>query len=115
MIVDDELSLAEYLDVLLTENGYQTKFFIDSEKALQEFELMPGGYDLIITDQSMPKITGSEMAEKIMQIQPKLLIIIYSGNLSCSDDFLNRINVRKVLQKPVAASELLDALKKYLS
>jgi len=115
MIVDDELSLAEYLDVLLTEKGYQTEVFIDSEKALQEFELKPDGYDLIITDQSMPNMTGSEMAEKIMRIQPKLPIIIYSGNLSRSDDFLNRINVRKVLQKPVAAKELLHAVKKYLS
>lgn len=115
MIVDDELSLAEYLDVLLTQNGYQTEVFIDSEKALQEFELTPDGYDLIITDQSMPNMTGSEMAEKIMRIQPKLPIIIYSGYLSRSDDFLNRINVRKVLQKPVAAGELLHAVKKYLS
>jgi len=115
MIVDDELSLAEYLDVLLTENGYQTKVFIDSQKALQELQLAPNGYDLVITDQAMPNMTGIEMAEQMMLLRPNLPIIICSGNILHPDDFLKRINVRKVLQKPVAAVELLHAVKKYLS
>ena len=115
MIVDDESSLAEYLDVLLRESGYQTKVFTDSQKALQQLQSAPDDCDLIITDQSMPNMTGIELAEKVTQLRSELPIIVCSGNALFSDDFLKGVNVRELLQKPVAAEELLHAVKKYLS
>lgn len=115
MIVDDETSIVEYLDILFSQNGYKTKTFTSSLEALNALQLEPDIYGLVITDQTMPEMTGVEMSEKILQIRPELPIIICSGNLSDVNDYIKKIGVKVVLQKPVTTKELLQVVEDYIS
>lgn len=115
MVVDDEAPLAHYLNELLLNNGYQVSLFTDSQEALQAFQATPDAYDLVITDQVMPHMTGAEMAEKMLQLQSNLPVIICSGNHTLSSDFIKKLGVKKLLQKPVSARELLLEIKNLIS
>lgn len=111
MIVDDEASLVEYLNTLLTSSGYRVSPFTNSLDALQAFQDAPDAYDLVVTDQVMPHMTGAEMAEKMLRLRANLPLILCSGNHSLSDDFIKLLGVKVILQKPVAAKKLLDEIK----
>jgi len=114
MVVDDEKSLVEYLNELLSNNGYRVSQFTDSLDALQAFKDAPDAYDLVVTDQVMPHMTGAEMAEKMLQLRSNLPVILCSGNHSLSDDFIKMLGVKVILQKPVPANELLHKIKKLI-
>jgi len=111
MVVDDEESLAEYLKQLLSNNGYRVSQFTNSLDALQAFQAAPDAYDLVVTDQVMPYMTGAEMAEKMLQLRSNLPVILCSGNHSLSDDFIKMLGVKVILQKPVPTKELLHEIK----
>jgi len=111
MLVDDEESLVEYLNELLSSNGYRVNPFTNSLDALQAFQNAPDAYDLVVTDQVMPYMTGAEMAEKMLQLRSNLPVILCSGNHSLSDDFIKMLGVKVILQKPVPANKLLHEIK----
>lgn len=115
MLVDDEKSLVEYLNELLSSNGYRVSPFTNSLDALQAFQASPDAYDLVITDQVMPHMTGAEMAEKMLQLRPNLPVILCSGNHSLSDDFIKMLGVKVTLQKPVPAKDLLHEIKNLIN
>ena len=111
MVVDDEESLVEYLDVLLSSNGYRVSKFTSSLDALEAFQETPDAYDLVVTDQVLPNMTGAEMVEKMFQLRSNLPVILCSGNNSLSDEFIKKLGIKSVLQKPVSAKELLKEIK----
>jgi len=108
MVVDDENSVATYLGELLKSAGFKVSVFCDSVDALSSFHNNPDSYDLIITDQVMPAITGNLLAEKMLQIRPDLPVILYSSE----SDFLKNgnthdLNISAFLKKPLDSAELL--------
>ena len=115
MVVDDEVPLAHYLKELLSNNGYQVNMFTDSQEALQAFQANPDAYDLVVTDQLMPHMTGDEMAEKMLQLHSSLPVIICSGNHTLSSDFIKKLGIKKLLQKPVSARDLLHEIKSLIN
>ena len=114
MLVDDEASLVEYLNTLLTSNGYRVTRFTNSLDALAAFQDAPDDYDLVLTDQVMPHMTGAEMAEKMLRLRANLPVILCSGNHSLSDEFIKMLGVKVILQKPVPAKQLLAEIKSIL-
>ncbi len=108
MVVDDENSVATCLGELLKSAGFKVSVFCDSVDALSSFHNDPDSYDLIITDQIMPAITGNLLAERMLQIRPDLPIILCSSH----NDFLKKeqsrdLNISAFLKKPLDSAELL--------
>jgi NO-binding membrane sensor protein with MHYT domain/nitrogen-specific signal transduction histidine kinase/ActR/RegA family two-component response regulator len=79
MIVDDERALVALAEETLAELGYEPVGFDSSVAALQAFRAEPKRFDLVLTDETMPELTGTELARKIRQLRPDISIILMSG------------------------------------
>lgn len=79
LVVDDEEMLAVYMSELVKNNGYKAHYETDSTKALNLFKQDPERFSILITDQTMPKMTGKELIDKLRAIRPELPVIMCSG------------------------------------
>jgi NO-binding membrane sensor protein with MHYT domain/nitrogen-specific signal transduction histidine kinase/ActR/RegA family two-component response regulator len=79
MIVDDERALVALAEETLAELGYEPVGFDSSVAALQAFRAEPKRFDLVLTDETMPDLTGTELAREIRQLRPDISIILMSG------------------------------------
>jgi predicted ATPase/signal transduction histidine kinase len=80
MIVDDERALVALAEETLAELGYEPVGFDSSVAALQAFHAEPRRFDLVLTDETMPDLTGTELAREIRQLRPDISIILMSGH-----------------------------------
>ncbi len=102
LFVDDETMLVGLGKAILENLGYNVTAFDSSIKALQHFEASPKGFDLIITDQTMPEMTGDVLARKALMIRPGIPIIICTGYSSHLDhNQAKAIGVQALLMKPI--------------
>ena len=115
LIVDDEVGLAEFLGEYLASCGYDTTVHAAAEHALTEFRQAPQAYDLVITDQTMPGMSGLELVEALRTLRPTLPIILCTG----FSEFIDAEGARErnvgFLAKPVDPERLLDLVAAYLS
>jgi len=79
LLCDDDAMLADVTSEMLTGLGYTLTSRTSSAKALETFRASPAKFDLVITDQSMPRLRGTELAKKIKQIRPNVPIILCTG------------------------------------
>lgn len=79
LIVDDEKSYGEFVKTLLDKNGYRTIYENDSRNALRLIENDPEYFSLLVTDQTMPELTGIELVKKVRQLSSNFPVIICSG------------------------------------
>ena len=115
LLVDDEKALIDLGRDLLERLGYRVETRASSIDAIEAFKVNPQKYDLIISDVTMPKMTGDEMAQQIKAVRPEIPIILCSG-------FSNRINelsmetlgVNAILMKPIIYSELAHTVRRVL-
>jgi PAS domain S-box-containing protein len=115
MIVDDEPQLLETFAEILNGLGYKAFTFTSSPEALHAFEKNPSGYDLIITDHTMPHMTGTVLANRIRQINQDIPIILMTGYDQLEDpEKLEMLGIRTVLLKPFKKSVLGETIKKVL-
>ena len=111
MVVDDEPMLCRALSRTLTSRGYQASGFTDARAALKAFEEDPGGFDALITDETMPELTGSELARAVLALRPGFPIFMCTGNADLVDlPALQRCGVRRLFEKPVAPEQLAAAI-----
>lgn len=107
LAVDDEESIVGMYQTTLERLGYKVTANCSSEKALEVFRFSPDSFDLIITDQTMPHITGSELAKKILQIRPNIPIILFTGYSSIiSKEKAKEIGIERFVMKPVSIRDL---------
>jgi CheY-like chemotaxis protein/anti-sigma regulatory factor (Ser/Thr protein kinase) len=111
LIADDEIGLlALYKEILESEN-YEVTIKENGADALATFRENPDFFDLVITDQTMPKMTGKELAMNLLQIRPELPIIMTSGyDQSLRSEQVNTDSIRCYLQKPIGLRQLVDAV-----
>jgi PAS domain S-box-containing protein len=115
LIVDDEAVIAEMVKTMLERFGYETDVFNSGIAAAEAFEAQPGRYDLLISDLTMPHMTGLDLADKLHGQRPDLPVIIMTGfGDSLTDPTLRRYGVRQVIGKPVLLQELAAAVRKVL-
>lgn len=110
-VVDDEPAVARYLGELLGDAGYSVRLFNEPSDVLAAFEIEKNDVDLLITDQTMPGLSGVELALRLHSVRPNLPIILctgYSDGLDRSE--VLRHGIRRYFSKPVPADELLQAL-----
>ncbi|MDJ0793186.1 MAG: PAS domain S-box protein [Woeseiaceae bacterium] len=102
LVVDDELTVATLLVQLLESRGYTAVAMGDSEQALQYFEHHRDNVDLVITDYTMPKLSGIELSEQLLRLDPELPVILLSGYTPVGDQRAAReLGVRLYMNKPL--------------
>ena len=107
MYVDDEAALVSLVTRMLESLGYEVSGFTSPEAALQEFAARPDDYDLLVTDLSMPGMSGIEVAQRLLRIRPDLPVIVTSGYVRPSDESRAlAIGVKAMLLKPNTIREL---------
>jgi len=82
MLVDDEEWVVDITSRLLTSLGHDVQAFTHPAEALEQFKATPDAYKVVITDQNMPHIKGTELVEQLRQIKSEIKVILMSGNVS---------------------------------
>ncbi len=113
LIVDDEEILAQIMGDFLVDLGYTVKIFTNSLDALDVFRSNPNDIDLVITDYTMPHLTGLELAGAIRTLNTSIPIILCSGFSENID--ISESTISKTLSKPIAHDSLYDAIRELLS
>jgi len=111
LIVDDDADLAQLLADTLTSYGYAPQQFTDSKAALRCFTADPTHFDAVITDYTMPAMTGGELARELLAQRPGLPIMIctgYSNNFDAT--MAKQLGIARYLEKPVPLELLLKSL-----
>ena len=116
-VVDDEVAIASTLAAILVENGYSAKCFTSPFEALELARSEPP--QVLISDYSMPGLTGLELARALALLCPQCSVILLSAlDLSCIqtqiDKFPMPIPRFTFFRKPVAVRTLLDAVRQIL-
>lgn len=115
LLVDDEEPLANLYKKMLERMGYSVTVRTSSVEALEAFQAKPDKYDLIITDQTMPNLTGIEFAKKILAIRPDMPIILATGfSEQTTPERARQIGIRDFLMKPLVAQEIGKAMRRAL-
>jgi CheY-like chemotaxis protein len=115
LLVDDEANLAEMAKEMLESYGYSVDTRIDSLEALEVFRENPDKYNLVISDQTMPNLTGVHLAEKIRRIRSDIPIIVCSGySDSIDEDSYASYGINAFVMKPFAGKDLARAVRQVL-
>ena len=115
LLVEDEESLARMLCTHLERMGYQVTVHTSSVTALEDFRGRPGAFDLLVTDNSMPKMTGLELVRHLLAARPDLPVLLTSGLAETANPLeLEKQGIRRVLGKPYRSSELAEAVRSLL-
>ena len=116
LFVDDEMQIVEMSKELLEKQGYQTTCLTSSIRALEIFKANPDAFDLVITDQTMPEMTGLELTSKLLEIRPNIPIIICSGYSSTITEVVaKKTGAREFCMKPLGAEQLFRVVTKVLA
>jgi CheY-like chemotaxis protein len=115
LFVDDEELLVQLNADILKKLGYMVKAVTDSMEALSIFLSDPFAFDLVITDQTMPKLSGLRLAEKFLGIRKDIPIILCTGHSdTVSPDVARDAGVKVFIMKPLARKELADVIRSVL-
>ena len=115
LFVDDEDLLAELNSERLKSLGYEVVTTTNSREALALFKAEPERFDLVITDYTMPHLTGIDLARQLLTIREGIPIILCTG---CSDAvspaIVKKAGIREFLMKPLSKQELAEAIRRVL-
>jgi CheY-like chemotaxis protein len=115
LFVDDETTIIKLMQLILSKLGYQVETFSSPMDALLAFKLNPDKYDLVITDMTMPDMTGDNLATALITIQPDIPVILCTGySEKISAETAKKIGIREFLIKPVTKQKLSEAIRKVL-
>jgi PAS domain S-box-containing protein len=116
MIVDDEPSLVELAEEMLAQLAYEPVGFGSSTAALKAFADDPHRFDLVLTDEMMPELTGTGLALEIHRLRSDVPILIMSGYVNSVDSGVARAaGVSEVLRKPLKSRDIAEALARALT
>ncbi|WP_169400701.1 hybrid sensor histidine kinase/response regulator [Desulfobacter curvatus] len=112
MIVDDEPAILEILKNILSYYGYQVSVFHDGKSALESFSKSPDYFDVVITDMTMPGMTGKVLSEEILKLKAGISIIICTGyHENFSEQDALKVGIQKFMLKPVTGSKLHQTIR----
>jgi PAS domain S-box-containing protein len=107
LYVDDEESLVYLVTRVLERLGYRVEGFTDPCEALRAFQADPAGYQAVVTDLSMPTMSGIDFAREVLQARPNLPVVMTSGYVRPKDrELVREVGVRELLLKPNTVEEL---------
>jgi PAS domain S-box-containing protein len=116
LFVDDEEWLVEMWQEILEGLGFEVKATTSSLEALQAFRTDPDRYDLVITDQTMARLTGFELAREILKVRPDLPVILCTGfSEVVSPEKAKALGIKEFVMKPLTINELTAAIRRALT
>ncbi|MGK5094052.1 response regulator [Deltaproteobacteria bacterium TL4] len=111
LVAEDEPLLASFYIQVLKQEGHQTTLCDNGQQALETFRKNPNQFDLILTDQEMPKLKGTQLSQELLKIRPDLPIILATGySLQDYEKICADLGIRKFLLKPMEIKELLQTI-----
>jgi signal transduction histidine kinase/ActR/RegA family two-component response regulator len=115
LVVDDEDYVLDFEADALKSLGYKVHTFSSSQEALEAFKRQSDNYDLVITDMTMPNMTGDQLAQKIISIRPDIPILLCTGFSEIMDEQKARaIGIRGYISKPVKFAQFADMVRRSL-
>jgi PAS domain S-box-containing protein len=115
LFVDDEPVLVEIGKQMLERLGYEVTKRTSSIEALELFRAKPDQFDLVITDMTMPNMTGDKLSRELMQIRPDIPIIICTGYSELiSEEKAKEIGIRAFAMKPLVMADLSKTVRNVL-
>lgn len=115
LFIDDEELLAEMAEGLLRQLGYQVTVRTSSKEALALFRLDPSRFDLVLTDQTMPDMTGMELAREVIALRPGMPVILSTGFSHLVDaDSARQAGIKALAMKPLTKREIARTIRKVL-
>jgi CheY-like chemotaxis protein len=116
LVVDDEEMVGEFMRELLATWGLEATCVHRPEAALDLVHAEPDRFDVVITDQSMPRLTGLELARRLKQVRATLPVVLYTGHGDgISGDEVDAAGVAVVMHKPVDPAQLSQVLTRCLA
>ncbi|MGV1099760.1 GAF domain-containing protein [Thiovibrio sp. JS02] len=111
LFVDDELTIVNMARKILEKMGCTVKTYTSSVAALQAFASAPESYDLVISDQTMPELSGYDLACKLLAIRPGLPLILITGfSDSVTEAEVSKAGISAFLLKPLSVENLARAI-----
>lgn len=115
MVVDDEQMIVSMEARILAGLGYKVVTFTDSRKALSTFAAQPEGYDLLITDMTMPGMTGDMLAREMLAVRPQMKVILCTGfSALVSEGQAKALGIRSYLTKPLLREKFARTVRQVL-
>jgi PAS domain S-box-containing protein len=115
LVVDDEQMVGEFMGDLLTGWGLEVTVSTSAVEARELFAQDPARFDLVLTDQTMPKLTGLELARGMLALRPDAPIVLYTGySDDLSAEHIHQAGLRAMMRKPVDPAALFGVLRNHL-
>ena len=115
LIVDDDPQLRQSFKKLLVEEGHTVATAPNGEAALELVQVNADRYDLVITDQTMPRMSGLQLAEQIGRMSAAPPVVLYTGYADAVDSAkLSAAGVKGLVHKPLEPGELHAVIANYL-
>jgi len=115
LLVDDEEILVRFGQRLLEGLGYEVVSKTSSIEALEIFKKYPQKFDLVITDQTMPNMTGDVLARELMKIRPEIPVILCTGfSNTISKGEAQTLGIREFIMKPFVKHDMAQLVRKVL-
>ena len=112
LIVDDEEMLVDMMRQVLEQLGYTVSAYTDSANALKAFLASPRAYDLLITDMTMPGMTGTGLAKAVKAVRNDLPIILCTGfNEQINQENSQSLGIQSLIMKPVGMQQLAETIR----
>jgi two-component system cell cycle sensor histidine kinase/response regulator CckA len=116
LLVDDEPAVSEFMQDLLQDWGMVVEVQNSSVDACTSFSEDPDHYDLVILDQTMPRMTGMEVAEQLLKLRPDLPVLLYTGySNEVNAEQVSQAGIRALINKPVDTARLHELIRQVLS
>jgi PAS domain S-box-containing protein len=111
LIVDDERPITDMARLILSRCGYSVTAFNDPREALATFEARPRDYNVVVTDFSMPHLTGADLVQAVFAIRPGIPVVLCTGySESMTRERAAEMGIRRYIMKPFTADELTAAV-----
>jgi PAS domain S-box-containing protein len=115
MIVDDEKPLVALAEEILAELGYEPVGFNSSPAALDAFREAPRRFDIVLTDETMPELVGTDLAREIALLRPDIPMVLMSGYSGAPlDERARAVGIREVLRKPLQSKDIAECFGRVL-
>lgn len=112
LVVDDEVHIANLQKIMLERMGYRVTSGTNSVKAFEALRANPEEFDLVITDMTMPNMTGIQLSKKILEIRPDMPIILCTGySEQITEETVKAMGICKLVMKPVTKSMLSQTIR----
>lgn len=115
LIVDDEPEIVEMIATMLGSLGYHPVFATSGKEAVEKFQSSPSRFDLVIVDQVMPGISGSQLAIELMMTRSDIPIILCTGySDALSHDELTALGIAEIIKKPIVMKDLAETVRRVI-